>query len=131
MSDASRVRPASPAAPLPAGTRAPLSGIDVLAFVCELFAFGALALWGFAMWAFPWNVAVGIGAPVVAILVWALFVSPRAVLGVHPFVRGFVELVVYTSATFALWSMGLTWVGLLFAVVAVTVGVVTGRRRLA
>ena len=131
MSNAPRVRPVTPAAPLPAGTRAPLSAIDVLAFVWELLAFGALALWGFVMWAFPWNIAVGIGVPVVAILVWALFVSPRAVLAVHPFVRGFVELVVYASATFALWSMGLTWVGLVFAVVAVTVGVVTGRRRLA
>ena len=131
MSNAPRVRPETPAAPLPAATRAPLSAIDVLAFVWELLAFGALALWGFAMWAFPWNIAVGIGVPVVAILLWALFVSPRAVLAVHPFVRGFVEVVVYASATFALWSMGLTWVGLVFAVVAVTVGVVTGRRRLA
>lgn len=131
MSESPRVRPSAPAAPLPAGTRAPLSAIDVLAFVCELFAFAVLAVWGFVMWPFPWNLVVGILAPVIAILLWALFVSPRAVLAVHPFIRGLVELVVYASATFALWSMGLTWVGVVFAVVAVTVGLITGRRRFA
>ncbi len=131
MSDSPRVRPETPAAPLPAGMRAPLSALDVLAFVLELFAFGTLAVWGFATWAFPWNIAVGIAAPVVAILLWALFVSPRAVLAVHPFVRGLVEIVVYASTTFALWAMGLTWVGIVFAVAALTVGLLTGRRRLA
>ena len=42
-----------------------------------------------------------------------------------------VELLVYVSATLAWWSMGLTWVGLLFGVVAVTAGVLAGRRRFA
>jgi hypothetical protein len=98
--------------------------------VCELFAFASLAIWGFASWAFPWNIVAGVGAPVLAILVWALFVSPRAVLAVHPFVRGFAELLVYLSATIAWWSMGQTWIGIAFAVVAVTSGVLSGRRRL-
>jgi hypothetical protein len=123
-------RPAPPARSAP-GTRAPLSAVDLLAFACELFAFASLAIWGFSSWPFPWNVVAGVGAPVVAILVWAVFVSPRAVLAVHPFVRGFAELLVYLSATIAWWSMGLAWVGLAFGVVAVTVGVIAGRRRFA
>ncbi|MET2011963.1 YrdB family protein [Microbacterium chocolatum] len=125
--------PAAASAPgeLPAGTRAPLSAVDLLAFACELFAFVTLAIWGFAMWPLPWNIVVGIGAPVAAILVWALFVSPRAVVPVHPFVRGFVELLVYASATVAWWGMEQPWVGVIFAVIAVTVGVISGRRRLA
>lgn len=114
---------------LPAGTRAPLSSVDLLAFVCELFALGTLAFWGFAGFPFAWNLLVGIGAPVLALLVWALFVSPRAVFAVHPFVRAIVELLVYLAATLALWDMGLPWVGVGFAVVAVTVGVIAGRRR--
>ena len=122
------VRPASPAEPAP-GTRAPLSAIDVLAFLCELFAFATLAIWGFASWPFPWNIVAGIGAPVLAIVVWALFVSPRAVFSVHPFVRAFVELLVYASATIAWWSLGQAWIGLAFGVVAVTIGVIAGRRR--
>ena len=128
MSDTSRVTPSAPREP---GMREPLSAIDVLAFACELFAFVSLAIWGFAVWPFPWNIVAGIGAPLVAILIWALFVSPRAVLAVHPFVRAVVELLVYVSATLAWWSMGLTWVGLIFGVVAVTTGVLAGRRRIA
>ena len=58
-------------------------------------------------------------------------VRPDDLLAVHPFVRAVVELLVYVSATLAWWSMGLTWVGLVFAVVAVTAGVLAGRRRLA
>lgn len=112
------------------GTRAPLSAIDVLAFLCEIFAFATLALWGFTMWPFPWNIAAGIVAPVAAILAWALFVSPRAVFAVHPFVRAIVELLVYASATVAWWNMGNAWIGLAFGVVAITVGAVAGRRRL-
>jgi hypothetical protein len=131
MSDTPRVAPSAPAEPLPAGTRPALSAVDVLAFVCELFAFGTLAFWGFAAWLFPWNIVAGIGAPAVAILLWALFVSPRAVLAVHPFVRAIVELLVYAAATIAWWSVGATWLGLGFAVVAVTVGVIAGRRRFA
>lgn len=126
MSDSSRRTPTTAPAP---GTQAPLSAVDILAFVCELFAFASLAIWGFAMWPFPWNIVAGIGAPVLAIIVWALFVSPRAVLAVHPFVRGVAELLVYVSATIAWWNMGLMWVGLAFGLVAVTVGVIAGRRR--
>ncbi|QLD12487.1 YrdB family protein [Microbacterium oleivorans] len=132
MSDLPHVRPAQPEAPQQApGTRPALSAIDLLAFACQLFAFATFAIWGFAAWDFPLNVVAGIGAPIVAILLWALFVSPRAVLIVHPFVRALVELLVYASATIAWWSMGHAWIGLVFGAVAVTFGVLSGRRRLA
>lgn len=133
MSEMPHVTPVPPEQPVAAqpeaGTRAPLSAIDLLAFACGLFSFATLAIWGFLGWQFPWNIVVGIAAPVVAILVWALFVSPRAVFAVHPFVRAVVELLVYVSATIAWWSMGHAWIGLIFGVVAVTVGVLAGRRR--
>lgn len=137
MSDLPHVRPekpAEPASPSPAepvaGTVPALSAVDVVAFLCELFAVGTLAFWGFASWPFPWNIVAGVGAPLIAILVWALFVSPRAVVRVHPFVRALVELLVYAAATAAWWDLGNAWVGVAFAVVAVSVGLVTGRRRL-
>ncbi|SDQ77294.1 YrdB family protein [Microbacterium sp. cf332] len=132
MSDLPNVRPAEPEAPQQApGTRRSLSAIELVAFACQLFAFVTFAVWGFAAWDFPLNLVAGIGAPIVAILLWALFVSPRAVLAVHPFVRALVELFVYASATIAWWSMGHAWIGLVFGVVAVASGVVAGRRRLA
>ena len=53
---------------------------DVLRFVIELFAFVSLAVWGFIAWPLPWNIVVGIGAPLFAIVLWALFRSPKAVI---------------------------------------------------
>ena len=38
-------------------------------------------------------------------------------------------VVVFLSATIAWWSLGQAWIGLAFAVVAVTTGVIAGRRR--
>jgi len=131
MADLPAVRPEKPAEPVSAGTRPALSVLDVLSFVCELFAFASLAIWGALAWPFPWNIGVAIAAPLVAIVLWGLFVSPRAVIRVHPFIRAFVELLVYASATLAWWSGGQAWIGLGFAVVAVTVGVLAGRRRFA
>lgn len=128
MTDTPNVRAEAPLAP---GMRPRPSAVGILAFLCGLFAFATLAFWGFTAWEFPWNLVFGIGAPLVAILVWALFVTPRAVLAVHPFVRAIVELLVYASAVIAWWSTGQVWIGLIFAVVAVTAGVLSGRRRFA
>ncbi|MBA8817512.1 hypothetical protein FHX48_002617 [Microbacterium halimionae] len=113
------------------GMSARPSVVDILAFIVELAAFAVLAVWGFLAWPFAWNILFGIATPAIAILVWALFVSPRAVLAVHPFVRAIAELLIYAAATVVLWSLGLVWAGIAFAVVAVTVGVIAGRRRLA
>lgn len=135
VTDPSAVPPSAsaqrPPSGSPVGSRRPLDAVDVLAFLCELFAFGTLAVWGVTAWPFPWNIVVGIGAPLIAILLWALFVSPRAVFAVHPFVRALVELLVYASATIVWWTSGSPWIGLAFAVVAVSAGLVVGRRRLA
>lgn len=126
MPDSARTPSPAAAAPRPS-----LSALDILAFVVEVFALVSLAVWGFTVWPFPWNIVAGITAPVVGLVVWALFVAPRAVFAVHPFVRAVVELLVYLAATLAWWHLGATWVGVVFALVAVTVGVLAGRRRFA
>ncbi|MCT9818856.1 YrdB family protein [Microbacterium sp. W1N] len=131
MSELPTVRPEPPAQPQPAGTRPALTAVDVLAFVAEIFAFVSLAIWGFLAWPFPWNIVAGIGAPLLAVLVWALFVSPRAVFVVHPFARALVELMVYAAATIAWWTAGQALIGIVYGVFAVTVGLLAGRRRLA
>ena len=107
------------------------TAVEIGSVLCGVAAFVTLAIWGFTGWPFPWNIVAGIGAPLLALVVWALFVSPRAVLAVHPFIRAIVELFVYAAATIAWWSMGHAWIGLVFAIVAVTFGALNGRRRLA
>lgn len=127
MSDTSPVAPQQPEEP---PTRPIVTGLDVVRFLAELFAFFTFAFWGFVAWPFPWNIVAGIAAPVAAIVLWALFVSPKAVIATHPFVRAVVELLIFAAATIAWWSMGQAWIGLAFAVVAITSGVLAGRRRL-
>ncbi|GAB3285350.1 YrdB family protein [Microbacterium sp. Root53] len=115
-----------------AGVRPPrITVLDILRFASELVAIASLAVWGFAAWDFPWNIVFGLGAPALAILVWALFVSPKAVFSVHPFIRALVELLVFLSATLAWWALGQPWLGLGIGVASVVIGVLHGRRELA
>jgi len=120
----------SPADPAHAPGPVRVTALDVVRLLVELFALFTFAWWGFTAWPFAWNVLAGIAAPALAILLWALFVSPKAAVRVHPFVRAVVELLVFAAATVAWWTMGQVWIGLAFALVAVVSGVLVGRRRL-
>ncbi|WP_194420219.1 YrdB family protein [Microbacterium abyssi] len=115
---------------VPGVNRPNLTPLDIVRAIVLIAALATLALWGFAMWAFPWNLVLGIGTPVIVLLVWALFLSPRPVLRLHPFIRAAVELLIYAGVTLAWWSMGQAWAGLAFAVVAVAAGLFAGRRNL-
>ncbi|WP_298037060.1 YrdB family protein [uncultured Microbacterium sp.] len=114
----------------PGVIRPTITPLDIIRVVVLIAAIASLALWGFALWALPWNLVLGIGAPLLVLLVWALFLSPRPVLRVHPFVRAAVELLIYAGVTLAWWSMEQAWIGLGFAVVAVAAGLIAGRRAL-
>lgn len=106
-----------------------VSPLDIVRLLVELALVFSLGFWGFVAWDFPVNIAVGILAPALAILVWALFLSPRAVFSVHPFIRAVIELLLYVSATLAWWELGQVWIGIAFAVVATVSGLLNGRRR--
>ena len=55
----------------------------LLRFLLELGALAALGYWGFLLPApLPLRVALGLGAPLVAAAVWAIFVSPNAAVAV-------------------------------------------------
>lgn len=115
---------------VPGVSRPNITPLDIVRAVVLVVALASLVLWGFAMWAFPWNLVLGIGAPLIVLLIWALFLSPRPVLALHPFVRAAVELLIYAGVTLAWWSMGQAWIGIAFAVVAVAAGLFAGRRNL-
>lgn len=116
---------------VPGVNRPTITALDVIRSIVLVISVATLALWGFATWPLPWNIVLGIGAPVLVILVWALFLSPRPVLRLHPFLRAAVELLIYVSVTIAWWLMDQPVIGLAFALVAVGAGVVSGRRRIA
>ncbi|WP_431278049.1 YrdB family protein [Leifsonia poae] len=101
---------------------------DILRFLLELFAIFSLGFWGFVAWPLPWNIVVGIGAPAIAIVLWALFRSPKAVFRIDPFGRAIVEIVVMAAAAFAWWDLGQPVVAIVFAVIAAVSGVINGRK---
>lgn len=117
-------------APVPGVARPVITVLDVVRAIILVIAIGSLAVWGFLTWEFPWNIVAGIGAPVVVLLVWALFLSPRPVLRVHPFLRAAVELFIYAGVTIAWWSMDQALIGSAFGLVAIATGVISGRRAL-
>lgn len=105
---------------------------DILRFFLELFAFVSLGIWGFLAFPLPWpGVLIGIGAPLLAILAWALFVSPKAVFRVDLFGKAIVEIAVFSAAALGWWTLGQPIVAVAFAVVAAISGIVNGRRQLA
>jgi hypothetical protein len=101
---------------------------DILRFLLELFAIFSLGFWGFVAWPLPWNIVVGIGAPAIAIVLWALFRSPKAVFHIDPFGRAIVEIIVMAAAAFAWWDLGQPVVAIVFAIIAAASGVINGRK---
>lgn len=114
----------------PGVTRPNFTPLDIIRTVILLVALATLALWGYGAWDVPWNIVFAIGTPLVTLLVWALFLSPRPVLVLNPFIRAIVELLIYAGVTLAWWTMNQAWVGIGFAVVAVAAGLISGRRTL-
>jgi Protein of unknown function (DUF2568) len=90
-----------------------------LAFLLEIIALVALAWWGFHTGDGPVpSVLLGVGAPLLAAVVWGLFASPRARVRL-PFVGVLaVKVVVYAVATAALDAVGHPVAAVVFAVVA-------------
>ncbi|TAM69358.1 MAG: DUF2568 domain-containing protein [Microbacteriaceae bacterium] len=101
---------------------------DIVQFFIELFAFVSFGVWGFVAWPLPWNILVGIGAPLIAIVVWALFLSPKAVLQIDNYGKALIEIAVMVSAAYAWWDLGQPIVAVVFAIIATISGAVKGRQ---
>jgi hypothetical protein len=104
---------------------------DVLRFVLELFAFISLGIWGFFAWPGPWlNIVLAVATPLFAILLWALFLSPRAVVALDAFGKALIEILIMGSAALAWLMLGQPIVAAAFGVVAAISGVIAGRKAL-
>ena len=76
-------------------------------FILELCALAAYAYWGFKTGRGPVaRIGLGIGAPLLAAVVWGTFVAPRAPVAVPAAVRLVLELAVFGSAVAALYAAG-------------------------
>ncbi|MDL4816672.1 YrdB family protein [Actinomadura opuntiae] len=90
-----------------------------LAFLLELAALAALAWWGFTTGGNAVvHILLGIGTPVLAMIVWGAFAAPRARFKVAlPFVL-LVKAVVFGAGALALHGVGHPALAAAFAVVA-------------
>jgi hypothetical protein len=98
-----------------------------LAFALELAAIAGLAYWGFHTGAGTGiRVVLGIGAPALAIVLWALFAAPQATFG-SPVLYALTALLVFGGAALALWSTGQHVLGvLLVALFVANLAIVKG-----
>ncbi len=88
-----------------------------LVFVLELCMLAALAYWGFNTGSGTLiHIVLGIGAPLIAAVVWGLFVAPRAVKPVSPLVRLALRLLVFGSAVLGLAVAGQPSLAAIFAI---------------
>ncbi len=88
-------------------------------FVIELCALVALGYWGFSTGdgALP-SLALGLGAPVAAMLAWGAFVAPKRMVATAPLaLRLVVEVAVIGAAAAGLYAAGSQSLGVALAVV--------------
>jgi len=91
-----------------------------LRFLLELCALGALGYWGFKTGGvLITKIGLGIGAPLVAAVVWGVFVSPRAPVALPGPLSLILQALVFGSAAAALAYAGHHSLALLFVAVVV------------
>jgi hypothetical protein len=92
-------------------------------FVLEIAALVALGYWGFeTAESTAAELLLGLGLPLLAAVIWGLFVSPKARYGT-PLRQAVFEAVVFAAAVAALLDAGQTGLAVAFAAVAIADGV--------
>ena len=93
----------------------------LLRFLLELCAIASLGYWGFHTGKGTFvKIGLGIGAPLLAVLIWGTFVSPRAAVAVHGFWHLLLEFVVFGTAAAALYAAGQPSLSMAFILIAFT-----------
>ena len=91
-----------------------------LAFLLELCVVAALALWGFSTGSGTLiKIVLGIGVPVLAITVWALFGAPKGPWHLNGIAYLLLKIVFFGSAALALYVTGQHVLGVVFALLFV------------
>jgi hypothetical protein len=92
----------------------------LLRFLLELFALGALGYWGFKTGNETIaKIGLGVGAPLVAAVVWGAFLSPRAAIVLPGFLVLVLQALVFGRPQGGLVVTGHRTLAFVFVVVAV------------
>lgn len=93
---------------------------ETVAFLMELAALAALAWWGFTTGNRTFvHVALGLGLPLIAVVMWALFAAPKSKIRTPLAGVLAVKALVFGGAAIALWEVGHESLAIAFAVIAV------------
>ena len=89
-------------------------------FFLELCALGTLGYWGFVVGGNPvTKLALGLGTPLLAAVVWGLFVAPKAAIPLNMPQRLLPKALVFGSAAAALYGLGHPLLAVCFLALAV------------
>lgn len=90
----------------------------------------SVAAWGFLAFELPLPGAlIGLGMLLFAVVIWALFLSPKPVLVADRFGQAFVELLLAAGAVAALLALGVFWViPAVIGLLAVVLGFVAAKK---
>ena len=98
--------------------------LGVRFFVVELGGLAAAAYWGWEATSGPGRWYLAVAAPAAFIVVWALFISPRARFEVSKHVALAIELALLGLVAVGLAVAGPVWLGIAYGAVALVSGVV-------
>jgi hypothetical protein len=98
--------------------------LGVRFFVVELGAQAAAAYWGWEATSGPGRWYLAVLAPAAVIVVWALFISPKARIQVSKQSALAIELVLLALVTVGLAITGPVWLGVAYGAIALASGLV-------
>lgn len=91
-----------------------------VAFLLELCMLVALGYWGFQTGgSVPLNIVLGLGAPLIAIVIWARFMAPASANRLTGSAYLLVKLIIFGLAAIGLAVAGQVTLAIIFAVVSV------------
>lgn len=92
----------------------------VLAFLLELCVLLALGYWGFVAGpGMPARIGLGIGLPIAAIIIWAIFGAPRSARRLRGNWYWLLRVLFFGSGAFFFYAAGQRTLGIVFALVLI------------
>jgi hypothetical protein len=89
-----------------------------LMFLLELCMLAALGYWGFKLGqGLAVRIVVGLGAPLLAAVVWGMFLAPKASMPLQEPLHLLLELIIFALAIAALYAAGRTSLAFVFGIV--------------
>lgn len=88
-------------------------------FLLELCMLAAVGYWGFKTQSGVMRIVLGIGLPLLFIVIWGLFVAPKAIYPLHGIPHMVLSLILLGSGAVALFASGRTTLGWAYTIILV------------